>query len=66
MLQYRCEYKILAPSFSKGIVGRMLNVKQYGIRENREYWKLKEKTTDNREFALQEAMDLSEDRPQNE
>jgi len=44
----------------------MLNVKQYGIRENREYWKLKEKTTDNREFALQEAMDLSEDRPQNE
>ena len=66
MLQYRCEYKILAPSFTKGTIGRMVNVKQYGIRENRGYWKLKEEATDRRKLALHEAMDMSEDRPQNE
>jgi len=44
----------------------MVNVKQYGIRENRGYWKLKEEATDRRKLALHEAMDMSEDRPQNE
>jgi len=44
----------------------MLNVKQYGIRENRGYRKLKEEATDRRELALQEVMDLSEGRPQSE
>jgi len=66
VLQYRCEPRILAPSFSKVTIGRILNVKQYGVRENRGYWKLKEEATDRTELTLQEAMELSEDRPQNE